>query len=62
MKCIIAIRFGDNKHFVITNYKESWKEGGIKPCLRVQTNGSVKGNPEHTCLDTSLVIGYTRVY
>ncbi len=48
-----------NKQFSIINYKKSWKEVGNPPLLRFRTNGAKKRNPEDTCLDVYLEIGYT---
>jgi len=49
----------DTKNFSINNYKEAWKENGNKPRLKFHTNGSKKKNEKDTCLDVSIIIGYT---
>lgn len=47
----------DNKVFSIINYKEPWREHGIKPHIRFGTNGAKKKNGDY-CLDVTFVIGY----
>lgn len=49
----------DNKSFSIRNYKKWWKENGNKPRISLHTNGAKKNNKKDTCLDVSLIIGYT---
>ena len=48
-----------NKYFTINNYRNEWKENGNKPMLKFFTNGSKKKNKKDTCLDVTLIIGYT---
>ena len=49
----------DSKCLAIRNYKKAWKVNGNKPMLKFWTNGAKKLNPEDTCLDVNLIIGYT---
>jgi len=48
-----------NRQFSINNYKKSWNENGNKPRIKFFTNGAKKKNKKDTCLDVTLIIGYT---
>jgi len=44
-----SVSFGD--------YREVWKNNGIKSKISYRTNGAKKENPNDTCLDCTLTIG-----
>lgn len=45
------------KHIGLLNYKEPWKEVGIKPMWEIRTNGGKRKNGD-TCFDFFIHFGY----
>lgn len=57
MKKYIDKWFSNNeKNLTIINFKNAWKENGIKPFLRCRTNGAVKGI--HSCFSLTITLFY----
>jgi hypothetical protein len=58
MKTIFEKWLGE-RCFSVRSYKKAWRENGNKPRIDFWTNGAKKSNPKDTCLDVTLIIGYT---